>query len=80
MSTSGSKSNEHVAHCLVDIHSQRVESPDTVPIHFNHNPFFTLNRWARHAKVELSSAAGFSGLSVPQIGAGRKNWKDETFF
>lgn len=34
----------------------------------------------RHAKVELSSAAGFSGLSVPQIGAGRKNWKDETFF
>lgn len=42
--------------------------------------FFPLNRWARHAKVELSSAAGFSGLSVPQIGAGRKNWKDETFF
>lgn len=30
--------------------------------------------------MELSSAAGFSGLSVPQIGAGRKNWKDETFF
>lgn len=60
--------------------SQRVESPENVPIHFNHNPFFSLNRWARHAKVELSSAAGFSGLSVPQIGAGRKNWKDETFF
>ena len=63
-----------------DGESQRVESPENVPIHFNHNPFFTLNRWARHAKVELSSAAGFSGLSVPQIGAGRKNWKDETFF
>lgn len=60
--------------------SQRVESPENVPIHFNHNPFFSLNRWAWHAKVELSSAAGFSGLSVPQIGAGRKNWKDETFF
>lgn len=59
---------------------QRVESPENVPIHFNHNPFFTLNRWARHAKVELSSAAGFSGLSVPQIGAERKNWKDESFF
>ena len=63
-----------------DGESQRVESPENVPIHFNHNPFFTLNRWARHAKVELSSAAGFSGMSVPQIGAGRKNWKDETFF
>lgn len=63
-----------------DGESQRVESPENIPIHFNHNPFFTLNRWARHAKVELSSAAGFSGLSVPQIGAGRKNWKDETFF
>lgn len=63
-----------------DGESQRVESPENVPIHFNHNPFFSLNRWARHAKVELSSAAGFSGLSVPQIGAGRKNWKDETFF
>lgn len=63
-----------------DGESQRVESPENVPIHFNHNPFFTLNRWAQHAKVELSSAACFSGLSVPQIGAGRKNWKDETFF
>ena len=63
-----------------DGESQRVESPENIPIHFNHNPFFSLNRWARHAKVELSSAAGFSGFSVPQIGAGRKNWKDETFF
>ena len=32
MSTSGSKSNEHVAHFLVDIHSKRVQK---VKIYFN---------------------------------------------
>lgn len=50
---------------------QSVESPENIPIHFNHNPFY-IDRWARYAKVEISVVPGFSELSVSQIGDERK--------
>ena len=69
MSTSGSKSNEHVAHFLVDIHNLR--DCNIALIDKIYNYFYTINK--KYACKKLKSCCIYSQLnSLCHIG--NKSW------